>query len=162
MLYVGSSGGQHGETQVSRCRDVLVHSSSHAQHMPFVCMLGTGCVSQPPHFLQCVSIGHEPGSSILATALPTFSLLPLHLPAPASSPTSLHSWTLQQSDCDHYPGNAQLPYAVLVTQSANTKSRAMRAQQLHCTQRAGGSSDRLGFDSITAVATLPLCFMHNT
>ena len=95
MLYVGSSGGQHGETQVSRCRDVLFHSIPHAQHMPFVCMLGTGCVSQPPQMCQCVSIGHEPGSSILATALPTLSLLPLHLPAPAQAYTARWSrWTI--------------------------------------------------------------------
>ena len=53
MLYVGSSGGQHGETQVSRCRDVLVPPVAHYRYIPFVCMLHTGCVPQLPHVVLC-------------------------------------------------------------------------------------------------------------
>ena len=72
MLYVGSSGGQHGETQVSRCRDVLFHSIPYAQHMPFVCMLGTGCVSQAPQMLLCVAGPMNLGPASLPLLFPHY------------------------------------------------------------------------------------------
>ena len=61
---------------------------------------------------------------------------------------------VSMDDCDHFPPNAQSRYALLARCGLFDKISATRAQQLHCTQRAGGSYDRLGFDSITAVATL--------
>ena len=52
------------------------------------------CFTTPTNVAMCCW-AHEPGPSILATALPTLSLLPLHLPAPAQAYTARWSrWTI--------------------------------------------------------------------
>ena len=96
----------------------------------------------------CVSHGKVKEKALHATGLPVFpraarncsSQIFWMISSPACSCSSSCRWSNARCYYDHSDSFAQPRNALLTTQSTKQKSRAMRAQQLHCTQRA----DRYG------------------